>query len=87
MNRIAAIKRPFVMHGMHFLGQRMDATLLVGNQRAIFPAAFPQLVGQLQKVLGPVIAAVVRIQTILPQTPRPAIHIAGHDVPAYAAIA
>ncbi|CUJ73486.1 Uncharacterised protein [Achromobacter sp. 2789STDY5608633] len=64
----------------------IDARAPVGAHRAVVPAAFPQLVGHLQELVGAVVALVVRDLFRQAHGARRALQVAGDDVPADAAI-
>jgi hypothetical protein len=58
---------------------------LVAPHRLVFPAAFPQLVQQLQIIIGTVVALVVFVLGEQAHGARAAVQIAGDDIPARAA--
>ena len=68
--------------GLHFVGLDVQALRFVGTHRIVVPTALPEFVGEREKVVGLVVAAVVGAQAIQPQAACAAVHVAGHDVPA-----
>ncbi|MNF81617.1 hypothetical protein D3C84_638970 [compost metagenome] len=63
-----------------------NPTLAIAQDGALFPTAFPQLVANLQVLLGEVVAGVVFGLGFLPEVLRAALQVRGHDVPAGAAL-
>ena len=56
---VGAVVGAFVRDGAHLVGQGVDAPGLVGDDGIVVPAAFPELVGQRQKIVGLVVALIV----------------------------
>ncbi|CUJ51345.1 Uncharacterised protein [Achromobacter ruhlandii] len=76
----------FVIDAPHGGRVRVDARAPVGAHRVVVPAAFPQLVGHFQELVGAVVALVVRDLFGQAHGARRAFQVAGDDVPADAAI-
>ncbi|MNE13039.1 hypothetical protein D3C80_1058650 [compost metagenome] len=72
---------------VHFVRPGVDPLLAVVDHRAVFPAAFPELVQHLQVLVGLVIAAVVLGLLIQAHGLGCAVEVAGDDVPAHPATA
>ena len=68
---------------MNFSRIAEDLALPVAQHRAVFPAAFQQLIDHLQVFIGVVVAGVMVGLRFLPNVPRPALQIGGHDIPAH----
>ena len=67
-----------------FIGIGVATIGFILHQCIILPAAFPQLVGDIEKLIGLIVAAIVRQQLLLAHGTRGAIEITGDDVPAEA---
>src|SRR5471032_1438570 len=61
-----------------------DSPLAIAQDRALFPAAFPELVADLQILFGEVVTGVVFGLVFLPEVIRAALQIRSDDVPASA---
>ncbi|VTT28100.1 Uncharacterised protein [Klebsiella pneumoniae] len=73
-------------HRMNFCRIGVAALLAVGEHCTLLPAALPQLVADVEKLVRLVVALVVAKQLRLPHRPRGAVEITGNNVPAHAAI-
>lgn len=66
---------------MHLRGVGEDALLLVAQHRALFPAAFPQLVDDFHVFLGEVVARIVADLPVEADVARRTVEIGRHHVP------
>ena len=74
-----------VLNLMNFAWVTENPPLTVTQDRAVFPAPFPEFVANLEVFLGIVVTRIVFSLRFLPQVLRPALQVRRHDIPAGAA--
>ena len=75
-----------VVNLMNLLGMREDAGVAVAHDRAIFPAALPQLVHHRHVFIADLVAGIVSGLIDTADAARRTVEIAGDDVPSHAPV-